>query len=401
MVHFPVEQPNMSDDKKTRTKAEKKIVTKVPEDPRPEIEHNRVLPLDLPTLPQYTGVKTKPTVVKPAVPSTSCVPLQETISALIAKELQKMQADVPFDYEEEYPEEYEETMEWDPYGFGEYEDPGEQGLVPFDDYTEQDPIADPALLLAARRAVQAAAAIRALPEATRAQAGIEPELQEVPNPDDEGAYEDLLGGHVSQYEEHVGPPLITKLATHVVNIWSKGKDVTKIKEISERQPVPQNIPLRPTEINPEIVPNLGRFGIARDRRLKAIHALIMRTLTPVMKIANSAMKPATLVRKELLDDALDAVALLSNTSASINFIRRDAARAKLGPKGRNLCPQDQVVHTSNLLLGEDLPSKIKTTSQQMNLLRGSGYQTRFRGGANRYQPYNRGLGFFNRRGRGF
>ena len=79
----------MSEEKKVRTKGEKKAMAKVPEDPRPEIEHNRVLPMDLPTLPGYTGSAAKPTRIEPATPGPSRemdVPMQETISALIAKE---------------------------------------------------------------------------------------------------------------------------------------------------------------------------------------------------------------------------------------------------------------------------------------------------------------------------
>ena len=273
-------------------------------------------------------------------------------------------------------------------------------------------MADPTYLVAARRAVQAAAALRALqpmakqniPAAAGAAPAAEAEDQADTGLQDEGLHDELLGVHLTQYEDPVGPPIGAKLAAHATNIWSKGRDITKVKEISTRQFVPSNIAMCVTEVNPEIVANLGKFGMARDRRWKAIHALTMRSLTPVLKIAHMAMRPEAMVRKDILDHALDTVALLGGISASVNHIRRDNARAKLGPKGKTLCPQEQVVHTSNLLMGENLASRIRTTSQQVNLLRGAGYNTRFR--SQRFQPYQRGTGynnnnFYGRRGARF
>jgi hypothetical protein len=179
-----------------------------------------------------------------------------------------------YEEEEEFlPEEYYEgEEEWDnPFGFEEYEDPGAQGLVPYDEYNQ---MADPAYLLAARRAVEAAAALRAFPpapQAPAAAAGAPPNLNPQPAAEaEDGAYNDLLGGHVSLYEDKVGLPLLANLANHIVTIWGKGKYVARIKEISTRQLVPSNIPMRTVDVNPEILPNLGKYGLARDRRLNSL-----------------------------------------------------------------------------------------------------------------------------------
>jgi hypothetical protein len=108
-----------------------------------------MLPQDLPTIPDdYTGAPNKPTRVEHTQAGPSTAPEGDAMT-MILQEIQKLQANQQVnpqfaDYKEEEYLEKEEELDWD------YEDPGEQGLLPYNEYNDT---ADPHLLFTARRAV--------------------------------------------------------------------------------------------------------------------------------------------------------------------------------------------------------------------------------------------------------
>jgi hypothetical protein len=168
---------------------------------------------------------------------------------------------------------------------------------------------------------------------------------------------------------------------HITNIWNKSKDVQKLKEISARSPFPTNLTMRAPEINSEVAPALGRFAILRDRKLKAMQALLVRTLVPISRIADAAMRPQELQRSETLNSALDAIGLLASANTQLTFMRREIVKNKLGPKCKNLATD---ADNSNFLLGEDLSSRIRVVNQSNALLRAQHQRERAR-----FQPYDR------------
>jgi hypothetical protein len=148
-------------------------------------------------------------------------------------------------------------------------------------------------------------------------------------------------------------------------------------------------------VNVEVVPQLGKFMMAGDRRLKATQALLTRAVVPTLRIADMSMRQAPISRKQMLDDALDTTMMLAAASASITGLRREAIRFKLGTKGKHIWGGD-VPNSSPWLLGDDLASKIKANNQSASLFRGGNFRARM-------HPYARGFGFaaqYARRGRG-
>ena len=146
-----------------------------------------------------------------------------------------------------------------------------------------------------------------------------------------------------------------------------------------------------------MAPALGKFTIARDRKVKFIQALTTRALVPLAKITNAAAQDENINKDMIMESALDATVVLSAISAQCNHVRRDIVKQRLGGKYKHL--------TSNLdpnapkLLGDDITQRIKARKES-SVLVNTGWMRpqpygggRFRG---QYGP-PRGRGFLGKR----
>jgi hypothetical protein len=276
---FTLDEATMADpeDPQPKTKAERKALTTIPKkaDKADKMEHRCVIPElpELPDLPVQVGINPRP--AQTAAPAAAAGSTAQLILQQIRQAMTPQPNIVSMeDYEdtEEYPEDEEI---WEPHldsFLGDYEN------QPDLEYYQLEP----QLLLAAQQAVEQAAK-------AAAEKAMETQDTTAKEVDEEDGHAGLLDTHIGQYADPQGEPLLERLATHVTNIWNKEREVQKIKEISARAPFPSNLHMRTPEVNAEVAPALGKFALLRDRKLKAVQALVVRTIVPVIKLADVAM----------------------------------------------------------------------------------------------------------------
>jgi hypothetical protein len=367
---------------KTKTKAEKKEVGRILK----IVEMNRNAPPNLPELPADPPA---PTVMQTLMAELGELKTQRGLMAQATMELRRTRAESLAStsalQEHELP--YEEYTEYDggedyvPSDWCDFDDPGVGDFA----YLEEEHDA-PGL---EQYQEQLMAEVKALKqENSRAAQKIEPVVEE----DVEGLHLDLIKDHLEIYQEPKGKPVTGQLATHITQVWKRGHDIKRTKEVSAKLPMPENIPLKAVDLNQEVMAELDKFAVTRDRRLCMVQALTTRALMPLINIANLAMRPEELDRKSILDTALDAVQILAAASATQNSIHRDVIRPKLSAKFKQLC--GDVDCMSPFLLGDDMASRIKQTQQSVSILgRGRGQFGSFRGSGQRFSPYARGASY--------
>jgi hypothetical protein len=351
--------------------------------PRPR-EINRKAPSNLPELPADPPAPTamETIMAEMAEPKKQRSMMEQATMELRRTRVENLQSTSALQaHKIGYQEEYDVQDEYDPSTWNDFDDPGVDDFA----YLEADYDA-PGLDQFHQDLVAEIESLKKAKAEQQAEALLEEES--------DGVRTDLIKEDMDLYQDPKGQSVTTQLAKHVTQIWSKGTDMKRVKEVSAKLPMPENIAIKPVDLNQEVQAGLDKFTLARDRRLRLVQALSTRALVPFTRIAHMAMRPEDLDRKCVLDTALDGVLMLAAASAAQNSIRRDVIRPKLGPKYKQLC--GEVDCLSPLLLGEDMAARIKQTQASVNILgRGRGQFGTFRGTGQWFTPYGRGQGYGN------
>ena len=214
-------------------------------------------------------------------------------------------------------------------------------------------------------------------------------------PDENLPGDGLLNAYRSRYQDEDGTPVSGRLAELVGQIWEKGKDSEVLKDIYSIYPRPVNVPTQKVDLNLELMGPVGKFGRARDMKLRAIQAAISRATVPSVRIADALLKGENIEDQDLMNMSIDSVTILANANESVNQMRRDLIRPSLDRKFQPLCSKN-VSNNSGLLFGEDFTQQINTMNQGVKIGRGRRFpfqQNAFRKG--RFQPYHQGVRFQN------
>jgi hypothetical protein len=196
----------------------------------------------------------------------------------------------------------------------------------------------------------------------------------------------LLSVYRSRYQDEVGEPVSGKLAGLVSQIWEKGKDSENLKEIYSNYHKPSNVPVHKVDLNPELMGPAGKFGRARDMKLRAIQAGIARATVPAIRIADDLLKAENIPQQKLMDMSIDTVTILANANAAVNQLRREMIRPTLDRKFQPLCSK-MVDNKSELLFGGDFPQQITVLNQGVKIGRGRKFGMNQGFLRKRFQPY--------------
>ena len=196
-------------------------------------------------------------------------------------------------------------------------------------------------------------------------AGAEPETVETVDMtgdnDDEG---DLLSAYRERYADEEGPPMGDQLARVTNDIWVRGRDPTKVKDIMVKHPRPSNLKCQKVDINPEVLSSIPKPARTRDAKLRAVQNGVARAAVPIVKIAEKVMdKSKPVDRKDIINLTLDSITLLANANGSVNQTRRDALKPNMQSRFQVLCRVPREDESSSLLFGAALTDRIKAASQ--------------------------------------
>ena len=194
----------------------------------------------------------------------------------------------------------------------------------------------------------------------------------------------LLANYRNRYQDEEGDPVSDELADLAKQIWEKGRDNESLKEMYEAYPKPKNVPVHKVDLNPELMGPAGKFGRARDMKLRAIQAAIARATVPALRIADGLLKGDNISDQKFMDTSIDTVTILANASASVNQLRRDLLKPSLDRKFQPVCSKT-VSNASHMLFGEDFNNHINNMNQGVKIGRNrrfGGFQSR-----GRYNPY--------------
>jgi hypothetical protein len=131
--------------------------------------------------------------------------------------------------------------------------------------------------------------------------------------------------HKASYEGETGPALSENLNKHLITVWKKGKDPSKLKEQYEKHPIPSGSIFHKVSLNGEVSdPLQKRHGcvIGRDNWLKAIQGLIARAAVPIAKILDDLMEDK-LDAQTAINHGLAGIILLSSVNNQLNQSRRE------------------------------------------------------------------------------
>lgn len=194
-----------------------------------------------------------------------------------------------------------------------------------------------------------------------------------------------------------------KLAGVINKYWQyRPEKFSKIRELHEKLLIPANCddicaPLLNREIycNKSIAPWVKRA----DKRVLDSQNNLVKATAGIIKLSESILQAEkqnyVVNTKEILSLAMESVMLLGFTNHSLNNIRREKIKYTLPKDLRSLCENGNP--PTKLLLGDDLPRKIKEAKEASRLLLPPAQPTRFSNsgpsysnGSN-YQQQNRNL----------
>ena len=149
--------------------------------------------------------------------------------------------------------------------------------------------------------------------------------------------QELLTNYRARYQDEDGEPVSTSLADLVSQIWMKGRDTEVMKELYSIYPRPGNVPIHKVDLNPELMGPVGKFGRARDMKMRAIQGNIARSCVPSIRIADALLKGESVSEQSIMDMTMDTITILAGVSESLNQMRRDAIRPSLDKKFQPVC----------------------------------------------------------------
>ena len=164
--------------------------------------------------------------------------------------------------------------------------------------------------------------------------------------------------------------IIPRLATLAENRWNKKLAPEKLKLIHDKYKRPGNCTtMCQMTVNPEIFAQLPYYQQRGDLNVSKIQDSVRKTalitLQSAQTVTNTKSGEFDAVKKQLLEQQVDSLALLGHISYELSCLRRYKIKSVLKPEYAAICVDDGT--QSNYLFGDDLPKRLKDAKEASNV----------------------------------
>ena len=199
-----------------------------------------------------------------------------------------------------------------------------------------------------------------------------PKADKEPKISNTSTIEEKIKDKIKGLKEPEGQALHTDWADWMNHIWQKGRDNSRVKEITARNVYPSNVSIKPTELNKELVDTLPPFAIKQDRKNRLSQALVARATVPLMLLGNSLKEEGPLDKDRVLTVIEDSMTLLAAASATTNLCRRDYIKSNLEEDNAFLCATGGGQNGAFLLGGESVMKRLDDRKKIKGLVKKRG-----------------------------
>ena len=164
--------------------------------------------------------------------------------------------------------------------------------------------------------------------------------------------------------------IIPRLATIAENRWNKKLAAEKLKLIHDKYKRPGNCTtMCQMTVNPEIFAQLPYYQQRADLNVSKIQDSVRKTalitLQSAQTVTNTKSGEFDAVKKQLLEQQVDSLALLGHISYELSCLRRYKIKSVLKPEYASICVDDGT--QSKYLFGDDLPKRLKDAKEASNV----------------------------------
>ena len=168
------------------------------------------------------------------------------------------------------------------------------------------------------------------------------------------------------------PPVDAKIASLVDDILTGDLSADMAREKGEKYPPPENCKhLQAITINEEIWDVVSRKNKSIDLAFQKVQEPLVEGLSALAILSDCLVKDVqsskTTNTREVLNQVMDAVAILGNANWRLNMKRREIIKRELNPPYTRLCEEE--ITPSQKLFGNDLSKHLKKmTDAKLNAL---------------------------------
>ena len=164
--------------------------------------------------------------------------------------------------------------------------------------------------------------------------------------------------------------IIPRLATIAENRWNKKLAPKKLKLIHDKYKRPGNCTtMCQMTVNPEIFAQLPYYQQRANLNVSKIQDSVRKTALITLDLAQTVTNTKSgefdAVKKQLLEQQVDSLALLGHISYELSCLRRYKIKSVLKPEYAAICVDDGT--QSNYLFGDDLPKRLKDAKEASNV----------------------------------
>ena len=192
------------------------------------------------------------------------------------------------------------------------------------------------------------------------------------------------------------PPIDAKIASLVDDSLTGDLSADMAREKGEKYPPPENCKhLQVITINEEIWDLMSRKNKSIDLTFQKVQEPLVEGLSALAILSDSLVKDIqsskTTNTREVLNQVMDAIAILGNANWRLNMKRREIIKPELNPPYTRLCKEE--IKPSQKLFGDDLSKHLKEMTdakragQQMQKSSQSSKSYKQKG--HRSKPYDR------------
>jgi len=212
---------------------------------------------------------------------------------------------------------------------------------------------------------------------------------------DSGPQSDLLESLTQAFipSTQKSPAIEEKIAKLIDDMNIGGLSTETVKERADKYPPPKNCKyLVPTTVNEEIWDLLSRRSRTVDLAFQRVQEPLVQGLSALSSLSGQLVKDIhagkTPKTRQILDQIMDSIALLSNANFKLNTKRRELIKPDLNPPYTRLCKED--IKPSTKLFGDDLSKHLKDMAEAKNQS-SYNYKAPFRHkfGRQNLKPYDR------------
>ena len=170
-------------------------------------------------------------------------------------------------------------------------------------------------------------------------------------------------------DEPLGEKIQQNLANIALKRWEVSLSSDKIKSLLAKHVKPENCAdLIVPKVNPENWSQFDNFKRKADQRLGNIQQVLQKATFGILKSCNNQVSKHSSIKKDVLEPAIDAIALMGHADSELSRLRREQVKPALKCEFYSLCTATNESSTRSLLLfGTDLAKQIRDTKDASNI----------------------------------